>query len=96
MIEQQRHAHSFARSIRKLVVAALTGILTASMMVAGVSASVADSAPVDPTDPKTPVTATADALPTVQIDGVVWQQVVVGNTVYAAGNFSNADRKSVV
>ena len=33
---------------------------------------------------------TADALPTVQIDGVVWSQAVVGNTVYAGGNFANA------
>lgn len=38
-----------------------------------------------------PETVTADALPTVQIDGgVVWSQVIVGNTVYAAGQFSNA------
>jgi hypothetical protein len=32
----------------------------------------------------------ADALPTVQIDGVVWSQAVVGSTVYAGGRFSNA------
>jgi hypothetical protein len=33
---------------------------------------------------------TADALPTVQINGVVWSQVVVGNTVYAGGSFTTA------
>lgn len=33
---------------------------------------------------------TADALPTVQINGIVWTQVVVGNTVYAGGQFSTA------
>ena len=33
---------------------------------------------------------TADALPTLQIDGVVWTQVMIGNTVYAAGDFSTA------
>ena len=33
---------------------------------------------------------TADALPTVQVDGVVWSQAVVGNTVYAGGQFANA------
>ena len=33
---------------------------------------------------------TADALPTVQIDGVVWSVAVVGNTVYAGGSFANA------
>ncbi|WP_324276041.1 hypothetical protein [Blastococcus brunescens] len=50
----------------------------------------ADSAPMDPADPASPTTVTADALPTVQIDGVVWSQVVVGNTVYAAGQFTRA------
>ena len=33
---------------------------------------------------------TADALPTVQIDGVVWDQEIVGNTVYVVGDFDNA------
>ena len=32
----------------------------------------------------------ADALPTVQVNGIVWTQVVVGNTVYAGGRFSAA------
>ena len=33
---------------------------------------------------------TADALPTVQIDsGVVWTTLIVGNTVYAGGQFTN-------
>ncbi|WP_229669865.1 PKD domain-containing protein [Microlunatus endophyticus] len=32
----------------------------------------------------------ADALPTVQLDdGVAWAQVMIGNTVYVGGNFSN-------
>lgn len=35
-------------------------------------------------------TVTADALPTVQIDGVVWDQVIVGDRVYATGDFANA------
>lgn len=50
----------------------------------------ADTVPVDPTDPKTPPTVSADALPTVQINGVVWQQLVVGSTVYVAGSFTSA------
>ena len=33
---------------------------------------------------------TADALPTAQIDGVVWSQAIVGNTVYAGGSFKTA------
>ena len=50
----------------------------------------ADSAPIDPASPATPRTATADALPTVQVNGVVWSQVVIGDTVYAAGQFTRA------
>ena len=33
---------------------------------------------------------TADYLPTVQIDGVVWDTAIVGDTVYAGGQFANA------
>jgi PKD repeat protein len=50
----------------------------------------ADSAPLDPANPVTPTTVSADALPTVQINGVAWSQVVVGNTVYVAGAFTSA------
>lgn len=32
----------------------------------------------------------ADALPTVQLNGVVWSQAVVGNRVFVAGRFSSA------
>lgn len=38
----------------------------------------------------TPATVSADALPTWQINGVVWSQVVVNNTVYATGSFTKA------
>ena len=37
-----------------------------------------------------PATVTADTLPTVQINGVVWAQEIVGNTVYVGGNFTSA------
>ncbi|GIH69073.1 LamG-like jellyroll fold domain-containing protein [Sphaerimonospora thailandensis] len=47
------------------------------------------SADIDP-EPGVPETVTADALPTWQINGVVWKQVTVGNTVYAVGSFSKA------
>lgn len=72
----------------------LAAFLTAALMVSGVGlaalpAAVADSLPPTPS-PATPETVTADRLPTVQIDGVVWQQVIVGDTVYAAGSFSTA------
>ncbi|MBG6180261.1 PKD domain-containing protein, partial [Arthrobacter sp. CAN_A1] len=61
-----------------------------SMAVVGAPPALADTTPVDPTNPATPTTVSADALPTVQIDGVVWQQTVVGNTVYVAGSFTTA------
>lgn len=68
--------------------AAVCAVLAAAVVAAPVA--VADSAPADPADPSSPVTVTADSLPTVQIDGVVWQQTIIGDTVYAVGNFSAA------
>src|SRR5664279_4597638 len=64
-------------------------LIAAGVVVAGVAAPVAVAAP-------GPVTAaggsmvTADALPTVQIDGVAWSQAIVGGTVYVGGSFANA------
>ena len=67
------------------------GSLTLALLALGpVAPAVADTAPQDPTNPATPVTVSADSLPTVQINGVVWSQAVVGNTVYAGGSFSTA------
>lgn len=69
----------------------LVAVIAALALIAALGvAAAADSAPPLPADPANPATVTADALPTVQIDGVVWQQVIVGNTVYAAGNFGTA------
>ena len=71
---------------------ALAIVLT--LVVAGVASgrpdARADSRPADPTSPATPTTVTADALPTTQIDGVAWTQLVVGDTVFVGGRFSNA------
>ena len=36
----------------------------------------------------TPTTVTTDALPTWQVNGVVWKQAVAGTTVYAVGSFT--------
>jgi len=52
-----------------------------------VAPAAADTAPVDPTLPET---VSAAALPTVQINGVVWKQIIVGNRVYATGQFTQA------
>lgn len=78
------------RLLEKVVAAFAASALALSLGLAAVAPAAADSAPPDPADPANPATVTADALPTVQIDGVVWQQVVVGNTVYAAGSFGTA------
>lgn len=75
------------RSLRKgglgllAVIAVVAGVLTAPPM------AQADTSPVDAA---TPVTVAADALPTAQINGVVWSQVIVGDTVYAGGEFTRA------
>ena len=55
----------------------------------GPGAALADSAP-PVTTPPIPTTVSADRLPTVQINGVVWSQVAVGDTVYVAGSFNRA------
>jgi PKD repeat protein len=70
--------------------AGMLGVLLAAGALALVPATArADSAP-DPVTPGNPVTVTADGLPTTQIDGVAWSQVVVGDTVYVAGRFGRA------
>ena len=38
----------------------------------------------------TPTTVSTDPLPTAQLNGVAWTQLVVGDTVYVGGNFSRA------
>jgi len=63
-----------------------TAALIASVML-GAGAASADTAP---PSTSTPTTVAADALPTVQINGVVWAQVIVGNTVYVGGEFTKA------
>ncbi|MCW2580883.1 MAG: Conserved secreted protein of unknown function, putative domain, partial [Blastococcus sp.] len=70
------------------VVAALTATGALTLMLPTATAA-ADSRPLVPSA-VTPATVAADALPTVQIDGVAWSQAVVGNTVYVAGRFTTA------
>jgi hypothetical protein len=71
-------------SIGRLLLLAATAV---ALVAAPVSPARGDTAPVPP-EP-TPTVA-ADALPTVQINGVVWAQVVAGNRVYATGSFTRA------
>jgi PKD repeat protein len=80
---------AYGRAI--LAVTASSALVVATAIAAAAPAAAADP----PTGPapvaqRTPGMVTADALPTVQIDGVVWAQAISGNTVYAGGQFSNA------
>ena len=74
---------------RSLVVLATIAAVALTSLTAVQSAQ-ADTAPTDPTSPSSPPTVSADALPTPQINGVVWSQTIVGNTVYVGGNFTTA------
>lgn len=75
---------------KRVLVLGVSVAMMLAIAVLPVPAATADTAPVDPANPATPLTVSADALPTVQIDGVAWQQLVVGNTVYVVGNFTTA------
>ncbi|WP_186307625.1 LamG-like jellyroll fold domain-containing protein, partial [Microbacterium sp. 1.5R] len=68
------------------VVALVAALIAAGQVLAPGEAS-ADTAPVES---RTPKTVTTDALPTVQINGAAWDQVIVGQTVFAAGTFTTA------
>jgi PKD repeat protein len=70
-----------------LAAALAAATATVGLLVAAPAPAQADTAP---PLPATPATVSADALPTVQINGVVWSQVTVGNTVYATGSFTSA------
>lgn len=73
----------------------LVGLLAIALLVVGLLGVAVVAAPPAAADPapieqRPTSTVTADALPTVQINGVAWDQVIVGNTVYVGGEFSNA------
>jgi len=72
----------------------ITSVITAFCVAVGAalvaSPAQADTAPTDPSSPSSPTTVAADSLPTAQINGVAYGQVVVGNTVYVAGKFTTA------
>ena len=78
-------------SLRKRLVS-LASVLavTVAGLAIPVVASPAAAADVSPAAAPGADVVTADALPTVQIDGVVWSQAISGNTVYAGGSFTSA------
>lgn len=77
----------YCRSAALALSLAVTGVTAGAAGVAG-----ADTTPTNPADPKTPVTVAADALLTVQVNGVVWQQAVIGNTVTLPESSTGHDR----
>jgi hypothetical protein len=80
-----RRARSQKRMARVAASASIGATLAVALVVSP-SPSGADTAP----SGTLPATVSADALPTVQINGVVWSQTTVGNTVYATGSFTKA------
>jgi PKD repeat protein len=72
---------------RRWLAAAIGATISVGLLPVLAAPGYADSAPVPPVTART---VTADSLPTVQINGVVWDQVVVGDTVYATGSFTQA------
>src|SRR4051794_3992866 len=65
----------------------LAAVLALGMLLLGLAApAAADTRP----PAGAPATVTADALPTVQVNGVVWAMTTVGRTVYATGSFTRA------
>jgi PKD repeat protein len=75
---------------RTLTAALSLLVVSAGLVFLAPAGARADTAPADPTNPATPVSVSADGLPTTQINGVAWSQVVVGNTVYVGGQFTSA------
>lgn len=68
------------------IVAWWAALAVAAAVLVQAPAASADTAPAA----GVPGTVSADPLPTVQVDGVVWTQAVVGNTVFVGGDFRSA------
>ncbi len=81
-----RRGRSVGASLRRRALGAVSALAVALVgvgVVATAPAAVAATAPDQPT-------VSSDALPTVQVNGVVWDTAIVGNTVYVAGSFTSA------
>ena len=77
------------RSLLVLVALVAAGSLTVPATTASAAAAPSVAAvPAAPDEGNAPVSA--DVLPTAQINGVAYKQVIVGNTVYVGGKFESA------
>jgi PKD repeat protein len=70
-------------------VATVVAMTVSGLAISTLTGPAATAAP-GPVESSSAGVVTADPLPTAQINGVVWSQAVVGNTVYAGGNFTKA------
>jgi len=69
----------------------ITSVVSSAVLAIALALAFSPQAAADTSPPSgLPATVSADPLPTVQIDGVAWGEVVVGNTVYVTGSFANA------
>ncbi|MFT3970690.1 MAG: PKD domain-containing protein [Micropruina sp.] len=78
--------HNLSSRLVKRLSTVLAGVLVAGATFGAVAVPRAEAVSLS-TDP---ATVTAEALPTWQLNGVVWSTVVVGNTAYVTGEFSKA------
>lgn len=77
-------------TITRAIATAAAGAVLVATALTGLPSAAADVvAPADEGD-GLPQTVSADPLPTVQVNGVVWEQLVVGDIVYVVGEFSSA------
>ncbi|MET1016206.1 MAG: cell surface protein, partial [Leifsonia flava] len=76
------HTHALTRTI------SLTG--AAALVISLLLVAQPSAADTSPPVAGTPATVSTDVLPSVQIDGVVWDQEIAGNTVFAGGDFQTA------
>ncbi|WP_372966766.1 PKD domain-containing protein [Microbacterium sp.] len=79
---------SRSSSFRRIAIAVVATLVIG--LLGSVLAAPSAQADTAPTDPTLPATVSADALPTTQINGIVWAQAVAGNKVFAGGQFTSA------
>lgn len=73
----------FRRWVSAVIVSALWVALSPVLVLPALAAT-------SPAEPRPDAVVTADALPTVQIDGIAWSQAIVDDTVYAGGRYAKA------
>ncbi len=76
-----------SHTLRAPTIAIAAAFALALSAMSGIVPAAADTAPPDASSPQT---VAADSLPTAQINGVVWDQEIIGDTVYVGGNFTKA------